>query len=205
VTASLSTWLQERIRLKKAQAVPAHMNFFRCFGGLSFFLILLQLFTGIFVLFFYTPEPEKALESINYMSNEVAFGWLIRNMHRWSSVILLAMVFSHMVMVFYYKAYRSPRELNWISGVTQLLIVFLFIATGIILPWDWRAYWAFSLWIDYIGTWSLIGEYFSNLILDTFTIKIGYFIHILILPVVLFVLLYFHFKMVRRHGISGPL
>lgn len=200
-----SAWLHEKIRLKKGQPIPAHMNFFRCFGGLSFSIILLQLFTGVFMLFYYTPEPEEALKSIDYMSNEVTFGWLFRNMHRWASVILLATVFSHMVMVFYFKAYRSPREFNWTSGVIQLLVVFLFIVTGIVLPWDWRAYWSFAIWMDYIGTWPMIGEYIVDFILNFFTINIGYFIHILILPVTLFLLLYFHFKMVKRHGISAPL
>jgi len=205
MTAGVSTWLRERIRLKKSKPIPAHMNFFYCFGGLSFFIILLQLVTGVFMLFFYDPEPREALKSIEYMSNEVVFGEFSRNMHRWASVILLAMVFSHMFIVFYFKAYRSPRELNWISGVVQLLVVFLFIVTGIILPWDWRAYWSFALWVDYIETWPLIGEYFSQLVLDGYNITVGYYIHVLILPVTLTALLGFHFKMVRKHGISEPL
>jgi quinol-cytochrome oxidoreductase complex cytochrome b subunit len=205
MTTGVSAWVRERIRLKKSKPIPAHMTFFHCFGGLSFSVILLQLGTGIFMLFFYNPEPQEALKSIDYMSNEVVFGGLFRNVHRWASVILLAMVFSHMTIVFYYKAYRSPRELTWISGVVQLLVVFLFIITGIILPWDWRAYWAFALWMDYIETWPLIGEYFSHIILDGFSINIGYFIHILMLPVTLAVLLYLHFRMVRKHGISEPL
>lgn len=202
---NLVSWAQEKIRLKKTMPIPAHMNFFRCFGGLSFSIILLQLCTGIFMLFFYSPEPLEALKSIDHMSSEVIFGGVIRNMHRWASVMLLAMVFTHMVIVFYFKAYRSPRELNWISGVAQLLLVFLFIVTGIILPWDWRAYWAFSLWVDYVETWPLIGDYFKHFILDNFSINIGYFIHILILPITIALLLYFHFKMVRKHGITGPL
>jgi menaquinol-cytochrome c reductase cytochrome b subunit len=205
MTTGVSIWLRERIRLKKSMPIPAHMSFFRCFGGLSFSIILLQLGTGIFMLFFYSPEPQEALKSIDYMSNEVVFGGIFRNMHRWASVILLAMVFSHMTMVFYFKAYRSPREFNWLSGVVQLLVVFLFIITGIILPWDWRAYWSFALWMDYIETWPLIGEYFSHLILDGFSINVGYYIHVLILPIILAALLNFHFRMVRKHGISEPL
>lgn len=203
--AGLSNWAQERIRLQKGKPIPAHMNFFRCFGGLSFFVILLQLFSGIFMLFFYSPEPLQALKSIDYMSTEVLFGGLVRNMHRWASVILLALVFTHMITVFHFKAYRNPRELNWISGVVQLIVVFLFIVSGIILPWDWRAYWSFSLWVDYVDTWPLLGEYFSHAILDNFTISIGYYIHILVLPISLALLLYVHFRMVKKHGISGPL
>ncbi len=205
MTAGLATRVKERIRLKKGQAVPSHVNFFYCFGGLSFALIGLQVVTGVFMLFFYTPEPDKALYSIEQMSNEIAFGWLFRNVHRWGSTLLLAMVFSHMVIVFYYKAYQSPRELTWVSGVAQLLMVFLLVASGILLPWDWRAYWSFAIWMDYIGTWGVVGAPFKDLLLDAFSLKTAYYTHILAIPLVLAALLYFHFRMVRRHGISGPL
>jgi len=203
--ANLAARFKDQIRLKKGQAVPSHVNFFYCFGGLSFVLIILQVVTGVFMLFYYTPEPDKALYSIEQMSNEVVFGWLFRNAHRWSSTLLLAMVFSHMVIVFYYKAYRSPREMTWVSGVAQLVVVFLLVSTGIILPWDWRAYWSFAIWMDYIGTWGVIGAPLKEILLEAFTLKVAYYTHVLAIPLVLAVLLYFHFKMVRRYGISEPL
>lgn len=201
----VAEWIRERIRLKKGKPIPAHVNFFYCFGGISLFLILLQLASGIFMLFFYTPEPGKALQSIEHLSNEVTLGWLFRNMHRWTSTLLLATVFSHMVIVFYLKAFQSPRQLTWMSGVFQLLMVFLLVVTGLILPWDWRSYWSFAIWMDYIGTWTIGGEPLQNMLLDSFTLNAAYFIHILIVPLVLAAFLSFHFKMVRRYGISEPL
>lgn len=185
--------------------IPSHVTFFHCFGGFSLFLILLQVVTGVFMLFFYTPEPDKALYSIEQMSNEVTLGWLFRDLHRWCSTLLLATVFSHMVIVFYYKAYQSPREFTWVSGVFQLLLVFLLVVTGILLPWDWRAYWSFAIWMDYIDTWVLLGRPVKDFLLDAFTLKTIYYTHILAIPVLLAVLLRLHFKMVRQHGISEPL
>lgn len=201
----MAGWLKEKIRQKKGKPIPSHVNFFYCFGGISLFLILLQLATGIFMLFFYTPEPEEAFNSILHMSNEVPFGWLSNNLHRWGSTLLLATVFSHMVIVFYLKAYQSPRQLTWFSGVFQLLMVFLLLLTGLILPWDWRAYWSFAIWMDYVGSWSIAGEPLRELFLDTFTLSAAYYTHILAIPLILALLLSFHFKMVRRHGISEPL
>ncbi len=200
-----TSWFGEWWRRKKGKPIPSHVTFFHCFGGLSFSLIILQLVTGVFMLFYYTPEPDKALYSIEQMSNEVTLGWLIRNLHRWSSTILLATVFSHMVIVFFYKAYRSPREFTWISGVLQLFLVFLLVVTGIMLPWDWRAYWSFAIWMDYIETWAVLGEPLKNILLDTFSLKVVYWAHILGIPLLLAGMLFFHFKMVRRHGISEPL
>jgi len=203
--AKAAEWIKERIRLKKGKPIPAHVNFFYCFGGFSLFLILLQLASGVFMLFFYTPEPDKALQSITYLSNEVTMGWLFRNMHRWVSTLLLATVFSHMVIVFYLKAYQSPRQLTWVSGVSQLLMVFLMVVTGLILPWDWRSYWSFAIWMDYVGTWTIGGASLKAVLLDSFTLSAAYFTHILAIPLILAVFLSFHFKMVRRYGISEPL
>ena len=208
--AKFSDWLDARsglrtwLRAKKAQAVPAH-SFFFCFGGISLLIIILQVVGGIFMLFYYTPDPKEALNSIDYMSNEVPLGWLVRNMHRWGATLLLASVFTHLVTVFYRKAYRNPRELNWISGVLQFFVVFLLVLSGIILPWDWRAYWSYSIWVDYVATWPLVGDFMKAFVLDTFTIYRSSITHIVILPLILFALLAFHFKMVRKHGISEPL
>jgi len=198
------TGIKERLRQKKGQAVPGHVYFY-CFGGISLFIILLQVLTGVFMLFFYTPEPELALKSIEYMSNEVSFGWITRNMHRWGSTLLLATIITHMASVVYQKAYRRPRELGWISGTLQFLVVFLILTTGIILPWDWRSYWSFALWMDYVDSWPVVGGWLKDFMLDTFTLSRAFITHVFVLPFLLFVLLRFHFKMVKRHGISEPL
>ncbi|MEO5363006.1 MAG: cytochrome b N-terminal domain-containing protein [Magnetococcus sp. DMHC-8] len=211
MAGGLLDWLEERTGFrqfrarKQAQAVPAHMGFLYCFGGISLFIILLQVLTGLFMVFYYEPHPQEALRSIERMSNTVPLGWLFRNMHRWGATLLMATVFSHMITVGFQRAYSRPRELNWVSGVLQFLVVFLLLATGLLLPWDWRAYWSFAIWMDYVRTWPLIGEVLQAFFLDSFTINRGFVMHVLVLPLVLMVLLRFHFGMVRRHGISEPL
>ncbi|MBQ76848.1 MAG: hypothetical protein CMQ20_17725 [Gammaproteobacteria bacterium] len=197
--------LKDRITAQMVKPVPSHVNIFYCFGGISLLLILLQVITGVFMLFYFTPEPKVALLSIEAMSNEVMGGWLLRDGHRWGSTILLAFVFSHMIIVFYFKAYQSPRQLTWTSGVVQLALVFLMVTTGVLLPWDWRAYWAYAIWMDYIGTWPLIGGYLREVALETFTLNMVFYTHVLFLPLLLGGFLLFHFKMVRKYGISEPL
>ena len=205
MSANQTGWFREWMKQKKGKAIPSHVTFFHCFGGFSLALIILQVVTGVFMLFYYTPEPDKALYSIERMSNDVTLGWLFRNLHRWTSTLLLATVFSHMVIVFYYKAYQSPREYTWVSGIFQLLMVFLLVVTGILLPWDWRAYWSFAIWMDYIDTWLVFGETLKESLLDVFSLKIIYYTHVLVIPLLLAGFLHLHFKMVRRHGISEPL
>lgn len=204
-------WLDERTGIKKfiteklEYPIPDHVNFFYCFGGLSFFIILLQVITGFIMLFFYVPKAEEALKSVNYISTEVPLGWLLRNSHRWGATLLIAMVFSHIVSVFFHKAFQKPRELNWVSGFFMFFVVYLFSITGIILPWDWKSYWALVLWVDYVVTWPIFGNILKDLILANFAVRRSFVIHIWLLPLFTIILLWFHFKMVRRHGISGPL
>lgn len=209
--AKISDWLEERsgliswLRRKRELPIPAHMNFFYCFGGISFTIIILQLITGLFMAFFYIPKPEEALNSILRLSNEVTLGWLIRNMHRWGSTLLVATLITHIITVFYHRAYQRPREFNWLSGFTLFLVVFLFSITGTILPWDWRGYWVLVIWTDYVGTWPVVGELLKDPILNSFSVSRSFVTHILLLPIITAILLTFHFKMVKRHGISGPL
>lgn len=204
-------WLDERTDIKKwvkkqlEYPVPDHVTLFYCFGGLALFIIMLQVVTGVFMIFFYVPKPESALESIHHLSNSVPMGWLMRNMHRWGATLLIAMVFFHMVSVIIHRAYQKPRELNWLSGLSMFVIVMFFTITGSILPWDWRGYWVLVLWTDYVGSWPIIGEALKGPILSAFTVGRSFVTHIWILPFLSVLFLFVHFKMVRKHGISGPL
>ncbi len=208
---SLGNWLNERAgivdywKAKKALPIPAHLSFFRCFGGISLSIILLQLATGIFMLFFYENRPQEAYNSIIAMSNDVPFGGLIRNIHRWGATLLIATIITHMANVFYQRAFRRPREFNWLSGLTMLIIVFLFSISGSILPWNWRSYWLLTMIVDYVETWPVIGNLFKWFLVDFFTLTRSFAIHIWILPLISVFMLAFHFRMVKRHGIAGPL
>lgn len=203
-------WLEQRaglkkyINYKKNILIPNHVNFFYCFGGISFLIILLQVLTGFFMLFFYVPKAEEAFGSVLRMVNEVPFGWFLRNFHRWGATLLMATVITHMFAIFYHGAYKKPRELNWLSGVGMFLIVGLFLITGVILPWNWRGYWLLAIWTDYISSWPVVGEGLIAPILSSFTVGRSYVTHVWLLPAITALILTLHFKMVKRHGISGP-
>ena len=70
--------------------------------------------TGISLTFYYTPTPEGAFASIEHITNEVRFGWYIRSVHHWAANLMVFTVILHILRVFFTRAYRHPRELNWI-------------------------------------------------------------------------------------------
>ena len=54
-----------------------------CLGGISFFLFLALTVTGLYLMFFYVPSVSRAYQDIQSIEASVAFGSLVRNMHRW--------------------------------------------------------------------------------------------------------------------------
>src|SRR6476646_6430623 len=104
-----------------------------CLGGLSFFL------------FYFVPEARVAYNNIQQIQSAVAFGNLVRNMHRWAAHLMVVTVTLHMIRVFYHGAYKPPREFNWVIGVTLFLLTLLLSFTGYLLPWDQIAIWAITV------------------------------------------------------------
>ncbi|NCY17748.1 MAG: DUF4405 domain-containing protein, partial [Actinobacteria bacterium] len=126
----------------KVKRHAVKVSYTLCLGGLSFFLFILLTVTGIFLMFFYRPTDVQAWNDISNLQTSVAFGLLVRNMHRWGAHLMVLSVFLHMARVFYHGAYKPPREFNWVIGVVLLMLTLLLSFTGYLLPWDQLALWA---------------------------------------------------------------
>jgi quinol-cytochrome oxidoreductase complex cytochrome b subunit len=182
-----------------------------CLGGLSFFLFILLTITGIFLMFYYRPTSPQAYQDIAALATDVAFGQLIRNMHRWGAHAMVLTVFLHMARVFYHGAYKPPREFNWVVGIILLLLTLLLSFTGYLLPWDQLALWAVTVGSN-MGAYSpVIGDQVSFALIGGVQITADtllrwYVLHVLFLPFIIVVFMAVHFWRVRKDGgISGPL
>ena len=120
------------------------LSYTLCLGGLSFFTFIVLTITGIWLMFYFRPT-EMAYVDIQSLQTSIAFGSLVRNMHRWAAHIMVLVVFLHMSRVFYHGAYKAPREFNWVIGVILLLLTLLLSFTGYLLPWDQLAIWAVTV------------------------------------------------------------
>ncbi|MEJ2559968.1 MAG: cytochrome b N-terminal domain-containing protein [Anaerolineae bacterium] len=140
--------------------------------------------------------------------NDVAFGWLVRGMHHWGSTLMVVVVFLHMLRVFYYGAYKYPREVTWLTGVLLLLVTMGLGFTGYLLPWNQRAYWATAVGSSIVGTVPLVGDFLLRVIrggdeLTILTLSRFYGVHIWFLPASLFSVIGVHLFLVIRNGISN--
>ena len=129
----------------KVKRHGVRLSYTLCLGGLSFFLFIVLTITGIWLMFYFRPTGELAYVDIQALQTSVAFGSLVRNMHRWGAHLMVLVVFLHMSRVFYHGAYKAPREFNWVIGVILLFLTLFLSFTGYLLPWDQLAIWAVTV------------------------------------------------------------
>lgn len=206
-------WLDERLGLQAIydtvldRKVPK-VNWWFTLGSASLFLFVMQGITGIFLSVYYVPSPEAAYDSIQFIMNGVAFGWLIRGIHHWGATLMVLFVFAHMLRTFFYAAYKFPRELTWISGVVLLLATLGMGFTGYLLPWNQRSYWATTVGTEIAGTAPFIGEFIVRVLrggsdLSAVTLTRFFAVHIWFLPAVIALMIGVHLYLIIKLGIAG--
>ncbi len=208
-------WLEERSGLVGAvkyflfRKVPGDTNWMHTLGSATLTAFLVQAVTGVILAMYYKPHPDTAYASIQYITNDVTLGWLVRGMHRWGASVFIILLFLHMARVFLFGAYKYPRELNWIVGATILPLALLMGFTGYLLPWDQTAYWATVVGINLNGTGPIVGPFLAQFLrggdeIGADTLTIFYATHMLLLPGLLIGLIFFHLYLVVRLGVSSP-
>ena len=140
---SLYGWIDERVQLEDLvkfmgkKYVPVHRNsVWYYFGGVSLFLFIIQVVTGILLLFYYKGSSDLAFESVQFIMSKVQFGWLVRSIHAWSANLFILSVFIHMFSVYFEKAYRKPREITWVTGMLMFFMALGFGFSGYLLPFN---------------------------------------------------------------------
>ncbi|HEV1997617.1 MAG TPA: cytochrome b N-terminal domain-containing protein, partial [Candidatus Dormibacteraeota bacterium] len=129
-------WFDERTGIRKVlrnglyEAVPIRGSWFYTLGSATLVLIILQLVTGIFLLFQYVPSVQEAWESLQFQKETDVFGAWIRGIHLWGAYILMFVIGLYLVRTFFSASYKRPRELNWITGVLLLVLVLGMAITG---------------------------------------------------------------------------
>jgi quinol-cytochrome oxidoreductase complex cytochrome b subunit len=210
----LFAWLDERAGLTTiwhttlARMVPK-TNWFYTFGSASLILAMLQGVTGMLLTLYYVPTPDHAYDSIQYIMNQVTFGWLIRGMHHWGATLLVIVVFLHMLKSYFVGAYKYPREITWLTGGVLLLVVLVMGFSGYLLPWNQKAYWATSVGTSIFGAVPGIGPLLLRIVrggqeIGALTLARFYGLHIWWIPIIVLAAIGVHLYLVIRIGITSP-
>ncbi len=214
---SLMAWIDERIDLSGVRhfiaekGVPVHtQKIWYYLGGMTLFLLGVQIFTGILLLLYYRPSATEAYESVQFIVTQVEFGWLIRNVHSWSANLLIGLAFAHFFSVFFLKSYRKPRELTWLSGILLLFLMLGFGFSGYLLPWNELSFFATKVGTGIAGAVPVIGHFTLRLLrggddVTGATLSRFYGLHVAVLPAITTALVAVHLLFVQQQGMSVPL
>lgn len=222
--SNLGGYMAERFPVEKMnfrsmvtkKEVPLHrLSWAYYMGGLALFFFLVQVVTGLMLLFYYQPTVSDAHASVEYITEHVTGGALIRNMHAWASSAMIGVVLVHLLTTFAMKAFGKPRELTWVTGVLLLGITFTFGFTGYLLPWHQIAVNATKVGLQSIEQ---VGQYlpgamaeWPRIIKETIqgepavgqaTLSRFYAIHVIVLPLSIVAVLALHLLGVQLHGMS---
>lgn len=212
----LRRWLDDRfgwnelIAPFRKKTVPRHrLSYWYFLGGITLFLFVIQVLTGILLLLYYRPGANEAFESVQYIMTRVQFGWLIRSIHSWSANLMVLTAFMHMFSVLFLKAYRKPRELTWVSGMVLLFLVLGFGFSGYLLPWNTLAFFATKVGTEITGQVPLIGKPLMIFLrggedVTGATLSRFFGFHVAVLPGLATLLILVHLLLVQRFGISVP-
>ena len=211
--STFGNWLDERLGWKGVweaiflRKIP-HVNWLYTLGSATLFVIINQAVTGILLTLYYVPTPDHAYDSVVYITTQLPMGWFIRGLHHWGASAMVVLVVLHMLRVFFYGAYKYPREVTWITGVLLFLITIGFGFTGYLLPWDQRAFWATTVGTRIIGVAPGIGDWLLRVArggedLSAVTLARFFGTHVWVLPATLLILVGVHLYLVSRNGISA--
>ena len=213
----IADWVDERLNLSdvrhfiEEKGVPIHtQKIWYYLGGMTLFLFMVQVASGILLLLYYRPSAGEAYESVQFIVTQVQFGWLIRNIHSWSANLLILAAFAHMFSVFFLKAYRKPRELTWISGAFLLFLMLGFGFSGYLLPWNELSFFATKVGTSITGAVPIVGPPLVRFLrggddVTGATLSRFYALHVAILPATATMLVALHLLFVQRQGMSVPI
>ncbi len=211
MASRIGDWMESRTGALRAlreflgEEMPASVGWRNTLGSVAGALLLAQIATGVLLALYYVPHPEAAFESIAWIEKNITLGDFVRALHYWGASFAVVAVFVHLCRVVFTGAYRTPREMNWITGLALFGVVVMLAYTGQLLPFDQMGYWAGTVGIEIASSAPLIGPAIRTLMLggDTvgaLTLTRFYALHIVVLPGALAALVTLHLLLLRRHG-----
>ncbi len=189
--------------------MPKNLNYWWNFGSLAGFMLVAMLVTGIFLAMQYTPHVDYAFNSVERLTRDVNFGWLLRYLHMNGASMFFVVVYIHIFRGLYYGSYKAPRELLWQLGVVILLLMMATAFMGYVLPWGQMSFWGATVITNLFSAIPGIGDQIVTLLwggfsVDNPTLNRFFSLHYL-LPFVIFAVVGLHVVALHSVGSNNPL
>jgi ubiquinol-cytochrome c reductase cytochrome b subunit len=224
ITKRISGWVDSRVRAAKFvksalnHVFPDHWSFM--LGEIALYSFMILVVTGTYLALFFHASSQKviyhgsyhpldgenisvAYRSVLHLSFDVPAGLLIRQMHHWAALIFIWAILAHLARIFLTAAYRKPREMNWLIGLTLLVLALvngffgysmiddLLSGTGL------RIGYSILLSVPVLGPW-LAFLFMGGTIPNPEAIPRMFALHVFLVPALIAGLLVLHLGMIWR-------
>jgi ubiquinol-cytochrome c reductase cytochrome b subunit len=212
----LFEWLDRRLPIRAfidsqltGYLTPKNLNVWYYFGVLALVTLAVQLVTGIFLAMHYKPVETLAFDSVERLTREVPWGWLIRYAHSTGASLFFVVVYLHMFRALLYGSYKAPREVVWIIGMLVYLGLMAEAFMGYVLPWGNMSYWGAQVIINLFGTVPVVGDALVEWIRGDYgladaTLNRFFSLHVIAVPLVLLLLVTLHIVALHEVGSNNP-
>ena len=214
--SGIFNWLNSRLpivntyeRHLSKHPVPKKVNFWYMFGALASVVLIVQIVSGIWLMFGYENTEEGAFASIEYIMRDIEYGWIIRYMHTTGASMFFAVVYLHMFRGLMYGSYKKPRELLWLFGVAIFLLLMAESFFGYLLPWGQMSYWGAQVIVNLFATIPFIGPDLAEWVRGDYlvsdaTLNRFFAFHVIALPLALAGLIMCHLVALHEVGSNNP-
>jgi len=198
-------------------------------GQIALHSFIVVMLSGVFLMFFYDPSTKqvtyhgsylpltgtqmsRALASTMAISFEIRGGLLIRQVHHWGTLVMVAVMMLHLLRLFFTGAFRRPRRVNWVIAVLILVVMMAAGFTGAVLPDDMLSGTSLVIFDGAVRSTPVIGTWLSFLLFGGsfpgHIITLSYVLHAFVLPTVLLSLFIVNRRLARtrsaaRHAPPG--
>jgi len=170
-------------------------------------VLVLQLFSGLFLVFYFSPDRNLAFFSVQYIIIERNFGWILRLLHFNGASLFFFFLYLHFFKGLFFCSYRLV--FVWLSGLTLFLFLIAEAFIGYVLVWAQISFWASVVITRLFSVIPFFGSIFVNWVWGGFsvsgaTLKFFFVLHFL-LPWVLILVVVFHLLFLHRTGSTSKL
>lgn len=184
-----------------ARWLPEELNPLAQSGRAANLAIVVAVVSGILMLFWYSPSIQYAHSSLAAIEGRTLGGW-VRAMHRYSSDLIMLLLFVHAGRMLFARKFSGARWLPWVSGIFLIALMWFIGWTGFWLVWDQPAQQIAITSVRFLDILPVFGEPMSRLfvvdrLVPSLLFFVVFFLHML-LPLLIAVGLVFHLARVTR-------
>ena len=165
-------------------------------GMLTFITFIILGVSGALLMFYYEPILDRAWDSVEFINNDVPFGFHIRNIHYHGSNAMVMLAILHMYYQYFSGRYKIRNEILWVTGIILGTVTILEAFTGYDIIFSERAELAISIAASLTNSIPVAGPLIRDMAFGNgfhdFVLRF-YTQHVFILPIVMLGLMAVHF------------